>query len=88
MGTEPVRPLVLTLDLSAEPADYIIYEGTLAEVPVGRLAPGESRVVEMPLSFVSCGHFQLGVEVRELGARPDEGRVGFGMLKAVIEEAL
>ncbi|KAI0322235.1 TRAPP II complex [Amylostereum chailletii] len=81
------RSLVLTVDVSAEPSDHVIHEGILSEVPVGRIDAGGSRNVEIPLCFVACGEFQLAIDVRLMGARPDDGKVGSGLLKVVVEDA-
>ncbi|KAA1471141.1 hypothetical protein DENSPDRAFT_775745 [Dentipellis sp. KUC8613] len=81
-----LAPLVLTLDFGMEPSEYVIQEGILSDVPVGRLAQGESYETETPLCFVACGRFELTAEARVLGASGDDARVGFGQLHAIVEE--
>ncbi|TFY82625.1 hypothetical protein EWM64_g1393 [Hericium alpestre] len=79
-------PLVLTVDFNMEPVDYVIAEGTLADVPVGRLASGESFELETALFFVACGRFELMADIRILGGNRDESRVGVGQLTAIVVE--
>lgn len=72
--------LVLTADLGFDPAEHIIYEGVLSDLPVGHLQSGESREVETPLCFLSYGRFELAAEVRALDLSYAESRAGFGHL--------
>ncbi|OBZ75570.1 hypothetical protein A0H81_04217 [Grifola frondosa] len=39
--------LILTLNLTLEPSQHVIYQGTLADIPLGRLAHGESQETSM-----------------------------------------
>ncbi|KAI0062282.1 hypothetical protein BV25DRAFT_1945461 [Artomyces pyxidatus] len=79
-------PLLLSLDLSMDPSDHVIQEGILSDIPLGRLGHGETQEVETPLCFVSCGRFEMHADVRILGTRHEEGKVGFGILKAVVDD--
>ncbi|THH16357.1 hypothetical protein EW146_g4275 [Bondarzewia mesenterica] len=81
-----LAPLVFTLDVLADPSDYLIQEGIVLDIPVGRLSSGDSREVETALCFVSCGRFELTAEVRILGASREEGKVGFGQLTALVHD--
>lgn len=58
-------PLCLTLDL--EPSDCLIYEGTNADIPVGRLAEGASREIVVPICFLTDGQFEIMAQVRPVG---------------------
>ena len=41
------QPLALTLDLNVEPSEYILFDGSLTDVPLGRLAPGSHAKAEL-----------------------------------------
>ncbi|PCH38067.1 hypothetical protein WOLCODRAFT_114758 [Wolfiporia cocos MD-104 SS10] len=76
--------LVLTLDLSLEPSQYVVYQGVLSDIPIGRLQPGESEEAELPVVFVSGGRFDFAAEVHVHRRRRDgSGLVGRGQLRAV-----
>lgn len=65
-----------------EPADHVVYEGTLSDIPVGRLKCGESVEVEVPISFVASGLFEMSADARIWGVVGEESKVGYGWLKA------
>ncbi|KZV62838.1 hypothetical protein PENSPDRAFT_641660 [Peniophora sp. CONT] len=81
------QPLALTLDLNIEPSEYILCDGSLADVPLGRLAPGAHAQAELAVCFMACGRFTLEGSVRVMGAPPDEARVGLGTLRVLVENA-
>jgi hypothetical protein len=58
-------PLSLTLDL--EPSDSLIYEGVISDIPVGRLDEGMTRVIELPICFLTNGHFELTAQAQAVG---------------------
>lgn len=76
--------LVLTLTLSLEPAQHVLFQGTIRDVPIGRLAPGESQVADTPVVFVSGGRFDCSAEVHALGLAAPLSQVGRGQLRAVV----
>lgn len=76
--------LVLTLTLSLEPAQHVLFQGTIRDVPIGRLAPGESQVADTPVVFVSGGRFDCSAEVHALGLAAPSSQVGRGQLRAVV----
>lgn len=67
-----------------EPAEQIICEGVLSNVPIGRLEPGETQEVEMALSFLAFGRFEITANVRALDAPGMETTGGAGVLTAVV----
>ena len=81
-----VSPLVLTADVLADPSDHVIQEGVLLDIPLGHLDSGESREIETALCFVSCGRFELTAEIRVMGLSRDEGKVGTGLLTAIVRD--
>ncbi|KAH9009241.1 transport protein Trs120 or TRAPPC9 TRAPP II complex subunit-domain-containing protein [Lactarius pseudohatsudake] len=80
------QPLVLTADITVDPADHVIQEGVLSDVPIGRLEKGEERELEAPLCFVACGRFRVQVEARAVDGVVREARVGSATLKVVVSE--
>ena len=81
------QPLALTLDLNVEPSEYILFDGSLTDVPLGRLAPGSHAKAELAVCFMACGRFILEGSVRLMGAPPDEARVGLGTLQVLVEDS-
>lgn len=74
--------LVLTANLSIEPDEHVLYEGVLSKIPIGRLEGGETYDIEIPLTFMTCGRFELTCETFVLGSRC---RVGQGQLWANVQ---
>jgi len=79
-------PVILLVDLEINPAEHVIYEGVLSNIPLGHLEAGETRELEMAVSFLSQGRFEIRAEVRVLGASRSERGAGVGHLKAVVCE--
>lgn len=80
------QPLVLTADTTVDPADHVIQEGVLSDVPIRRLEKGEERELEAPLCFVACGRFRVQVEARAVDGAVREARVGSATLKVFVSE--
>jgi len=79
-------PLTLLVDIHLHPAEHIIYEGVLTNIPLGHLDSGESRELEMAVGFLSQGRFEIRAEVRLLGAPRSERIAGVGQLRALVRE--
>lgn len=77
----------MTLDLNVEPSEYTLFDGSLTEAPLGRLAPGARVESELAVCFMACGRFTLEGSVRVMGAPPDEARVGLGTLNVLVEDS-
>ena len=73
--------MVLTLNLELEPAEHVIFQGELVDIPVGRLAKGETYDVETPVTFIACGRFDFSAEVYALGKSEDYSPVGHGKMR-------
>ncbi|KZT67733.1 hypothetical protein DAEQUDRAFT_792472 [Daedalea quercina L-15889] len=78
--------MVLVANLSLEPAQHTIYQGVLSDIPVGRLAPGDSYETELPVAFLSRGRFDILAEIRSLNVSESSNPVGRGDLRAVVDE--
>ncbi|KAI0031712.1 TRAPP II complex [Vararia minispora EC-137] len=75
--------LALTLDLAAEPAEHVLYDGALVDAPLGRVGTGERGTAEVPVCFVACGRFTVDGRVRTVGAAE---AVGAARVRVVVEE--
>lgn len=76
------------IDLDIDPADQVIYEGVLTNIPLGHLEPGESREVETAVCFLSLGRFEIRADVRILGASRSQREAGIGQLRAVVRKEI
>ncbi|KAH9856984.1 TRAPP II complex [Lenzites betulinus] len=79
--------LVLTLNLTMEPSDHVVYQGELRDIPIGRLGKGESYEVETPVAFVACGRFDFAAEVRSLGDARESTLVGYGKMLIAVNDS-
>ena len=79
--------LLLTLNLTLEPSDHVVYQGELLDIPVGRLGRGESYEVETPVAFVACGRYSSSAEVRTLGAPRDTSLAGYGKMLIAVNDS-
>lgn len=77
---------MLTINLKVDPADHIIYDGVLSNIPLGRIESGETGDVETAVCFLSQGRFEIFAEVHILGASRSERKAGRGQLKAIVRE--
>jgi len=80
------QSLILTADTAVDPADHVIQEGALLDVPIGRLETGEVHEFEAPLCFVACGRFCVQVEARAVDSAVRDAKVGSATLKVVVSE--
>lgn len=76
---------VLLLTLAASPLEHMHWEGSLTDIPIGRVEGGGSREVEIPLFFVSEGVFSFVGEARMLGESTST-RSGEGELEVHVME--
>lgn len=67
------------------PSQHVIYQGALTDIPVGRLQTGATQEVELPMTFVSCGDFELHADVHAYNPSKDAIHVGQGCLRAFVE---
>ncbi|KAI0780823.1 TRAPP II complex [Trametes elegans] len=79
--------LILTVNLTLEPSDHVVYQGELVDIPIGRIAKGESYEVETPVAFVSCGRFDFSAEVCALGRPRDSSLVGYGKMRIAVTDS-
>lgn len=71
VANSSLSPLAMTLDLIFDPAEQVLWEGVLSNMAIGKLKPDETKTVEVPLCFLCTGRFEIGAEVRIMGAMKD-----------------
>lgn len=79
--------LIISMNISISPAEFVLFDGTTSNVPVGRMDGGEERQIDFGICFVSEGSFDIRVTVGilvEKGAM--DPRTGEGRLRVVVGE--
>ncbi|KAG2144925.1 TRAPP II complex [Suillus cothurnatus] len=71
VANSSLLPLVMALDLIFDPAEQVLSEGVSSNITIGKLVPDETKAVEVPLCFLCTGRFEIGAEVRIMGALKD-----------------
>lgn len=82
-NTCPSR-LAMTVTLLPSPEEHILFEGVLANIPVGTVEGGQSKAVEIPMCFLCSGKFEIGAEARILGTCRERERAGVGRVYAIV----
>ncbi|KAI0341607.1 hypothetical protein BDW22DRAFT_1358429 [Trametopsis cervina] len=75
------KQFTLIGNITIDPFEHALYEGVLSEIPIGRLDCGESHELEIPITFVAGGRFELSVDLFVAGLR---GRLGHATLRALV----
>ena len=57
---------VLAVNISVEPAEYIVSNGTLSGIPIGIVTSGQSGYSESSICFTAEGEYLLTAEVMDL----------------------
>ncbi|EJD06035.1 Trs120-domain-containing protein [Fomitiporia mediterranea MF3/22] len=70
--------LVLSLSLSAEPSESVLYDGSLKDIPLGRIASQESKEHQATVIFVAQGNFRVFAQVREVVVGQESRVCGMG----------
>ncbi|KAG9318507.1 TRAPP II complex [Chiua virens] len=74
--------LVILLNILTSPEEHVLLQGSPTDILLGRVQSGETRTVEVPLGFLSVGHFEIAVEARER----TKDRTGLTRLWVIVEE--
>ncbi|KAF4614895.1 hypothetical protein D9613_003081 [Agrocybe pediades] len=80
-------PLVFTLDFEINPVEYVIFEGVLTDLPVGRLENGESKEVTTSLCFLTSGQFEISAQVRGFGGTEADTRIARNHISVVLKDS-
>ena len=59
--------MIFTMDLEVNPPEYVIHEGVITDLAIGRLKNGEHREVTTSLCFLASGRFDISAVVRCFG---------------------
>lgn len=78
-------PRTFTVTLTLDPAQHVLFEGVLSDIPVGRLASEESFEFDTPVTFVSCGRFELAGSIMDPTSTTDADRMGRALAKAAVQ---
>jgi len=76
--------LVFAVDLETTPLEYVLHEGVLTDLPIGRLQSGESREITTSLCFLTAGRFEISAQARGFGAYETDNRQTRTYITAVV----
>lgn len=78
----PAKQVTLVLDVTISPSDHVLYERVLSGIPVGHVNGGESYKLDIPLTFIACGRFEVIATARI----PDQtSSAGHGHITAFVK---
>ena len=77
---------VFTMDLNVNPSEYVIHEGVITDLAIGRLKHGESREVTTSLCFLASGRFDISAVVRCFGISGVDSRTARAHTMVVVME--
>jgi len=75
------------LDFEVNPAEYVIFEGVLTDLPVGRLESGQSTEIVTSLCFLTSGQFEISAQVRGFGGTEVDARIARTHITAILKES-
>jgi trafficking protein particle complex subunit 9 len=78
--------MILTMDLEVNPPEYVIHEGVITDLAIGRLKNGESQEVITSLCFLASGRFDIFAVVRCFGTSGVDSRTARAHTTAVVKE--
>lgn len=79
--------LTLSVDLNMEPAEHVVFEGSMTGRPLGQVQSKESAEIVVPVCFVSSGRFDCTADIRtwEHGGR--DGWAGSGQISVLVDDS-
>ncbi|KAH8117559.1 Trs120-domain-containing protein [Phellopilus nigrolimitatus] len=80
-------PLVLSLTLNGEPAEYFAYNGVLKNIPIGRLMSQESKEHQALVVFLAQGQFTISAQVRTVVVGQQAEVSGTGSLVVMSQDS-
>ena len=78
--------MIFTMDLEANPSEYVIHEGVITDLAIGRLKNGESREIITSLCFLASGRFDISAVVRCLETSGVDNRTARAHTTALVKE--
>lgn len=77
--------MIFTMDLEVNPPEYVIHEGVITDLPIGRLKNEECREVKTSLCFLASGRFEISAMVRCFGSSGVDSRTARAHITAVVK---
>jgi len=87
LSERTVSTLWFSLNIYFDPADLVLYDGTVSDVPISCLEPGASEIVHIPVLFLGRGQFEITAAARAVAADGAETEAGRGFLHVVARES-
>ncbi|KAI5122948.1 hypothetical protein M0805_006829 [Coniferiporia weirii] len=78
---------VLSLTISIEPAECVVYNGVLKNIPLGRLADGGSVDHQFVVIFVAQGQFTISAQAQSVTVGQGTDVCGTGRLVVIAQDA-
>ena len=78
--------MTVTVNVTMDPMQHILFEGILTDIPIGHLDPGQSKTFEFPISFVSCGRFDIAADAMSFDNTLSRTKLAHGRLRAIVQE--
>ena len=78
--------MIFTMELEINPSEYVIHEGVITDLAIGRLKNGESREVITSLCFLASGRFDISAVVRCFGTSGVDNRTARAHTTAIVKE--
>ena len=77
--------MIFTVDLEVNPSEYVIHEGVITDLAIGRLKSRECREVTASLCFLASGRFDIFAVVRCFDTSGVDSRTARGYTTAVVK---
>lgn len=78
--------MVFTMGFEVNPSEYVIHEGIITDLAIGRLKNGECREVTTSLCFLASGHFDISAVVRCFGTEDVDSRTARARTTVLVME--
>jgi hypothetical protein len=69
-------PLTLSVDVGLEPAEHVVFEGSITGRPLGSVESNTNADLVIPVCFVSSGQFECMADVRTWDSNGKESWAG------------
>ena len=79
---------MLALSIAIEPSEYVVHDGALRNIHLGRINQGKSKDFHLPLIFVAQGQFKISSRIYEVEPGRDAKQGGESTLTVIAEEML
>lgn len=76
----------MSLSITIEPSEHVLYDGVLSGIPVGRLHSSEQSVIEVGMSFIAEGQFTVQAQAFTMVENGLRTSAGIGETTVVVRE--